>query len=107
MPGATVEVKNIDTNAVRSVTTGDFGHFEFLSLQPGNYELTVRKEGFATVVEQGISLTVGRAISLRVAMKAASTPLTVTVTAEPAIETTTASSTSTLGELTVATTPVL
>jgi hypothetical protein len=107
MPGASVEVKNIDTNAVRSSTTGDFGHFEFLSLQPGNYELTVRKEGFATVVEKEISLTVGRAISLRIAMRAASTPLTVTVTAEPAVETTTASSTSTLGELTVATTPVL
>src|SRR5215468_1186262 len=70
MPGAMVEVKNIDTNAVRTSTTGDFGHFEFLALQPGNYELTVRKEGFATVVEKEISLTVGRAISLRIAMRA-------------------------------------
>jgi hypothetical protein len=107
MPGAAVEVKNVDTNAVRNTTTEAYGHFEFLSLQPGNYILTVAKTGFATTVEQGINLTVGRAISLKIALTASSAPQTITVTADPAIETTTASSTSTLGELTVATTPVL
>ncbi len=107
MPGASVEVRNIDTNAIRSDTTGGDGHFQFLSLQPGNYALTVTKTGFATTVAQGLSLTVGRAISLKLPMTASSAPQTITVTADPAVETTTASSTSTLGELTIATTPVL
>lgn len=107
LPGATVEAKNVDTNALRSGTTDSSGHFEFLSLPSGNYVVTVTKAGFATTIAQGITLTVGRAISLKITLTVSAVPQTVTVTADPAIETTTASSTSTLGEIAVATTPVL
>ena len=107
MPGATVEVKNVDTNALRSGTTDPSGHFEFLSLPSGNYVVTVTKAGFATTIAQGITLTVGRAISLKIALTVSAVRQTVTVTAaDPAIETTTASSTSTLAEIAIATTPV-
>lgn len=107
LPGATVEAKNVNTNAVRSSTTEADGRFVFVTLQPGSYVVTVVKNGFATTVTQGINLTVGLAVSLKIVLSVSAVPQTITVTAEPAIETTTASSTTTLGELTIATTPVL
>src|SRR6202035_4943950 len=43
---ATVEVKNVDTNFSTSVTTGSDGQFQFLSLPPGPYTVTISKTGF-------------------------------------------------------------
>src|SRR6185369_9997042 len=57
--GATVEVKNLDTNATRTVDTDENGRFVFPQLQPGNYSVTVSKSGFNTPVVPSTALTVG------------------------------------------------
>ncbi|HWJ25334.1 MAG TPA: carboxypeptidase-like regulatory domain-containing protein, partial [Flavisolibacter sp.] len=36
---ATVTVRNIATNATKTVTTNENGHYRVLQLQPGNYEV--------------------------------------------------------------------
>src|SRR5438876_8230158 len=107
VPGAAVEIKNLSTNYSRTVTTDNDGHFVFLLLQPGNYRLTVTKQGFATTVEENISLTVGQAITLPIGLKVSAVSERVEVSAVPVVETTTTSSASTLNELAVANTPVL
>src|SRR6266851_5518898 len=104
---ASVEVKSLDTNSTRNAKSDGSGSFSFLSLQPGNYELTVSKSGYATTVQKNIVLTVGQALSLKVALTISSVAETIIVNAAPLVETTTVSSASTLNEITIATTPVL
>src|SRR5215813_15504633 len=41
MPGATVEIKNLDTNLSRTMSTDDGGRFVFLALPPGPYSVSV------------------------------------------------------------------
>jgi hypothetical protein len=105
--GATVEAKNLATNFVQTDTTNTDGHFAFLSLAPGRYTLTISKSGFATVVQENVNLTVGQTITIPVTMKVSSVAQQIVVTDVPVIETTKTESSSTLGELTVSSTPVL
>src|SRR4051812_12133181 len=48
VPGATVEVKNRETNLSRTVTTNEDGRYVVLALPPGNYQITASKQGFTT-----------------------------------------------------------
>jgi hypothetical protein len=105
--GATVEADETDTGAVHTVTTDDSGHFDFPSLKPGGYVVKISKTGFATTIQQDLNLTVGRTATLRLTLKVAGTTESVIVTSAPLIDVVTASSTSTLNEQTIATTPVL
>ena len=107
VPGATVEIKNLDTNLTKTQTTGSEGRFAFLLLPPGRYTLTISKPGFATVVQENFNLTVGQAISLPVSMKVSAVAERIVVTATPTVEVTKTESSSTLNQLTVGTTPVL
>jgi hypothetical protein len=107
VPGATVEVKNLDTNFTRTLTTNEDGRFVALQLPPGRYEATVTKAGFARLVQQNITLTVGQSLTLTVNMKVAATTETVTVAATPAVDTVRTEMSSTLNILTVSNTPIL
>lgn len=68
-PNAKISIKNVATGAVRDVTTNDSGLYSAPNLQPGPYEMTVTSEGFGTVVEKDITLTVGAQQTLNVTMK--------------------------------------
>jgi len=107
VPGATAEADETDTGAVHTVTTDDSGHFDFPSLKPGGYIVKISKTGFATTIQQDLNLTVGRTATLRLTLKVAGTTESVIVTSAPLIDVVTASSTSTINEQTIATTPVL
>jgi len=107
VPGANVEVKNVDTNLTRTTASDEEGRFTALQLPPGRYTVTVTKTGFATMVVQQADLTVGQAMNLPISMKVSSVAETVTVTATPTIDTVKTESSSTLNETTVNTTPIL
>jgi outer membrane receptor protein involved in Fe transport len=107
LPGASVEVKNIDTNFSRTATTDDEGRFIALQLPPGRYTLTVSKSGFATLVVEKADLTVGQAMNLPLSMKVSQVEERVTITASPTVDTLKTESSTTLNELAVSTTPVL
>ena len=107
LPGANVEIKNVETNFVRTVTTDEAGRFIALTLPPGRYTLTVTKSGFATLVAEKAEVTVGQALNLPLSMKVSQVQETVTVTATPTVDTTKTESSTTLNELTVSTTPIL
>ncbi len=107
VPEATVEIRNLDTNLTKTQTTGSDGRFAFLLLPPGRYTVTISKTGFATVVQENVSLTVGQAISLPLTVKVSAVAERVVVTATPTIEIAKTESSSTLNQLTVGTTPIL
>ncbi len=107
VPGASVEAKNIDTNLTRSFNTGDDGRFVFLQLPPGPYMVTVSKLGFATLVQENLSLTVGQAITLNLTMKVSQIEERITITAAPTIDTSKTEASSTLNEISVSNTPIL
>lgn len=107
VPGAAIEAKNLDTNVVRTVQTDADGRFVFLQLQPGRYTVTIKKQGFATIVQENINLTVGQAVSLSPAMKVSAAQEVITVTDVATVETTKTEISNTLNNRTVANIPVL
>src|SRR3984893_3953413 len=107
LPGATVELKNADTNFVRTATTDEEGRFVALQMPPGRYTLTVSKTGFATLVVEKAELTVGQAMNLPLSMKVSQVEERVTITASPTVDTIKTESSTTLNELAVSTTPIL
>ena len=105
--GAAVEADEVNTATVHKTVTDESGHFSFPSLQPGRYQVRVSKAGFATTIQENLPLTVGLTASLKLTLKVAGTTESVLVTAAPQVDVVTASSTATLNEQTIATTPVL
>jgi hypothetical protein len=107
VPGAVVEVRNVDTNAVSVQTTGGDGRFVFLQLRPGRHTVTVRLQGFATHVQEDVTVTVGQSVTLNPVLKVSGTAEVVTVTGSSFIDVTRTEVSNTLNETTVSTTPIL
>jgi hypothetical protein len=107
LPGANVEVKNVETNLTRTLATDDNGRFVFLQLPPGRYSLTVSKQGFATLAQEEFPLTVGQAATLALTMRVSGVQETVTVNAVQTVDTTKTEASTTINERSVSNLPVL
>src|ERR1043166_6316667 len=107
VPGANVEIKNLETNFTRTLTTDEDGRFVAPLLQPGNYSVTVAKQGFATTVLESTVLTVGQALSIPFSLKVSDVAERVTVTSTPTVDTAKTEASTTLNEVAVSTTPIL
>lgn len=107
VPGATVEIKNLDTNFTRTETTDENGRFVALALQPGRYTVTITKQGFAPAVFKETALTVGANLPLRVILAVGDVAGTVTVTETAVVDTGKTNVSTTLNETAVSTTPIL
>jgi hypothetical protein len=105
--GANVEIKNLDTNFTRTLTTDDEGRFVAPLLQPGNYSVSVSKQGFATTVLERTALTVGQALNVPFSLKVSTVAETVTVTTTPTVDTVKTEISTTINEQAVSTTPIL
>ena len=69
--------------------------------------MTFTLAGFATLVQEGVNVSVGQTITLNPAMKLAAAAETVTVTGTATVDTRRTESSSTLNETTIGTTPIL
>jgi hypothetical protein len=56
VPGASVEIKNLSTNIVRTATSDAQGVYSAVNLDPGNYTITIRAKGFAEKTSQTLEL---------------------------------------------------
>lgn len=82
VPGAEVILKNVDTGAERRFTTTEAGLYAAPYLQPGRYEVRVKKEGFAEVIRQNLRVEVGQTVTVDVELPIRAAQETVTVTSE-------------------------
>ena len=81
VPGAEIELRDVDTNGVQVVKTNSEGFYSIPSIRPGNYVMSVRKQGFRTVSVTGITLDVQDNLSRNFTMLVGSSSESVTVTA--------------------------
>ncbi len=85
--GATLTLQETSTDAKYYATSNDSGLYAIPNLPPGQYDLTVTFQGFATHIHKGIVLTVGQTATVDVVLKVATQTEQVTVTTEvPEIE---------------------
>jgi hypothetical protein len=108
LPGVDVEIRNADTNLTRTLVTDRDGRFVALQLPPGRYTVTLKLSGFATLVQEGVIVSVGETVRINPSMKLSGIAETVTVTTtSPAVETMRTAAASTLDEKTIESTPIL
>ena len=79
--GATVTITKVDTNAVRTVTTGDSGEYQAPSLDIGSYKVTVTKQGYQTVTQENIVLQTSDRLRIDLTLPPGTISGEVTVTA--------------------------
>lgn len=78
--GATVEVRNQDTNETRTATTGDQGEFFVTKLNVGSYTISISASGFAQNSVKDVRISVAFVTEQNIALSAAGAQATVTVT---------------------------
>lgn len=105
--GANVDIKNLDTNLSKTLTTDEGGRFVALTLPPGRYSVSVAKSGFATAVAETVELTVGQTLNLPVSMKVSGVEERVTISSTPVVDTVKTESSTTINDRSVNTTPIL
>ena len=90
VPGASVKIVNLGTNAERAVTTSSEGVYEITQLVPGNYRLEIQATGFSKYVQEPVVVNVLQRTTANVDLKVGGIGETVTVTGEtgPLVETT-------------------
>ena len=98
LPGAMVQVKNVSTGVIRTVTTNEVGRFRVPDLLVGQYEVTATQGGFQTVVESAIPLTVGSERVVNFSLPVGQAQETVTVESQLAQVDTTSAALATLVE---------
>ncbi|MCI0602335.1 TonB-dependent receptor [bacterium] len=87
LPGVTVTAKNVDTGWSRLDITADNGAYRIPSVPFGTYDVSAELASFATQVQTGIRVDVGRTVSVNFAMRLSSTAEVIEVTGEtPLIE---------------------
>ncbi|WP_321473953.1 carboxypeptidase-like regulatory domain-containing protein [uncultured Paludibaculum sp.] len=84
VPGATVSVASEDTGFRRVTMTHSDGTYLVAALQPGQYKVMVRKDGFRTLVRFGVKLDVAQAARVDFNLQIGSMQETITVEDTPA-----------------------
>ncbi|MFP5263538.1 MAG: TonB-dependent receptor domain-containing protein [Blastocatellia bacterium] len=89
VPDAKVTATSLRTGLRREVLTNAEGLYRLLSLPVGDYDVTIEKQGFATLKRASVKVQVGQKVTLDVEVGAAGASETVNITSEaPIVETT-------------------
>ena len=97
--GAAVTVKDLETGAIRTTTTGAAGEYQEFSLPVGRYEVRVAKQGFEEQIRTGIRLVVGQDARVDVNLSVGPVTQQITVNADaPLVSETTADVPGLVGE---------
>jgi outer membrane receptor protein involved in Fe transport len=88
VPAAEITLTNTKTREERKAQTDDRGNYVLPQIQPGVYNLAVRKQGFKEFVNQSIELNVNDRKTLNITLEAGAVNEMITVTGEtPLIQT--------------------
>jgi hypothetical protein len=80
--GAQVTLSSRELSVERTTTTNQGGQYEFLSLQPGTYSLTIESKGFRKSENRNIQLLVNNPTTLNVLLEVGTSTETVEVSAQ-------------------------
>jgi hypothetical protein len=106
--GASISIRNVDTNVVSHATSNASGLFVFPALPPGTYDLTAEKQGFRQVKIAEIPLSVGLTATVDVKLEVGQISEAVQVTATAVqLEAQTSGMGATVGTRTVTELPLL
>ncbi len=104
---AKVTATNAGTNVVSTTTTNDSGNYSFAQVAPGDYTITVEKDGFQVLVQKNVRVTVALSARVDAALTIGSRTEQVTVTDTPSgVQTDRAEVTTTLSRDQLAELPV-
>ena len=81
IPGAAVTVRNVDTGTSSDLRSNGSGEFTALHLQPGNYTVTVTREGFAAFELSSTRLNIDQTLQVDAQLHVGSEQTVVTTTA--------------------------
>ncbi|HUZ45947.1 MAG TPA: carboxypeptidase regulatory-like domain-containing protein [Terriglobia bacterium] len=105
VPNATVTLKNMETGAPRTATTGSNGTYHFAFLEPGNYTVSATASGFQTTIRP-VTVTVGQTITADIELQVGLSRQSVTVTSEtPLVQTTNGNIATTINQLQISQIP--
>jgi hypothetical protein len=80
---AKITVKNSNTGFERTVTTDTHGRYELVGLPPGVYSLSVEAQGFATLTNTSLTLTLGTTSEYNPQLQLMTSAASVNVSASP------------------------
>ncbi|MGB6232528.1 MAG: carboxypeptidase-like regulatory domain-containing protein, partial [Candidatus Acidiferrales bacterium] len=86
VPGATVSITLKSTGAVRTTTTDSEGRYVFADVDPGEYDVQVTKQGFASTIISNQVVQIASQLTENVKLQIGSVSQTVTVTENPGAE---------------------
>ena len=83
--GATVIVRQLETGATRTLTTGADGRFSAPSVPVGDYAITASHDGFQPAEQSGISLAIGQSLQLNFTLSISKVHQEIVVNANEAV----------------------
>ena len=95
VPGAKIDVMNMQTNSHGIVNSTDRGVFSLPGVEPGKYTVTAEAKGFKKEVRDNVDVTVGERLTLDFKLEIGAVSDTVTVSSESVLLETTASTSGT------------
>ncbi|MGE5204452.1 MAG: carboxypeptidase regulatory-like domain-containing protein [Chlamydiota bacterium] len=69
LPAATVTARDLDTGISHAAVSDPSGRYQLFALPPGQYEIRVKKDGFAEAIRGGIRLAVGQDASVNLSLR--------------------------------------
>jgi hypothetical protein len=106
VPGTTITVTDADIHITRTTQSQADGFFQIFNLPPGSYKVEATHDGFDTTQLESISVTEARATTVNVILKIGAVSTSVEVNADPLLNATDATNGYTLGQESIALTPL-
>jgi hypothetical protein len=107
IPGAKVTLVDAGTNLTFTRTTSSGGVYTFTPIKVGRYSLKVDAPGFQSVLRENIHVDVSQSLGINLSLKPGSETETVTVTAQPDLQTEDASTGQVFNTQTISDTPLV
>ena len=83
--GVSIQIKNVETGAIRNLITDETGRYDAASLPVGRYVVRAEKPGFRSEEKTGISVALGQSETVNVLLQVGDVRQVVHVEAAPTI----------------------
>ncbi|MGD0226720.1 MAG: TonB-dependent receptor [Terriglobia bacterium] len=108
LPNATVTLTNEGTSISQNVVTGPNGLYRFPLVAPGSYSVSVKAQGFATMIRAGVVVSPSQTVALDMTLAVAKEATTIEVSGgAPLVSTATANLASTVDNLAILSAPLV